>query len=244
MKHLRGFNLAISQGKIKFSRMGESRSVTIGVFDDHPATIAGLTAFFDDEGDINVIWSAETMEELDRLTAERPPQVLVVDFKICGEGEEQTILSWLESNRGHRIVVYSGFYLERNVRDAFEQGVMAWVRKSDSLEDLALAIHNAAFGKKTIRATDEAFFRMDRILDVSEREREVLGLLYEGWPNDEIATRLEVSVTTVKTHLSHLFGKLDAANRSEAVHRAIERGIISTPIESKVPEVIDDFPAG
>lgn len=215
--------------------MDEARCVTIGVFDDHPATTAGLTAFFEEEGDIRVVWSAETLEELDRMAAERPTQVIVVDYKICGENEDQTILSWLESHLEHRIVVYSGFYLERDVRDAFAQGVMAWVRKSDSLEDLTVAIHNAATGKKTIRATDEAFFRMDRILDVSEREFEVLGLLYEGWSNEDIAAHLEVSVATVKTHLSHLFSKLDASNRSEAVHRAIERGILSTPTESKIP---------
>lgn len=230
-----GNNLAIPVGKINLPDMGTQSSVTVGLFDDHPATTAGLTAYFEEEGDIDVIWSADTLAALDRLTAEHPPRVVVVDFKVCGEDEDQTILSWLASHQEQRIVVYSGFYLERHVRDAFGCGAMAWVRKSDTLEDLELAIHNAAAGKKTIRATDEAFFRMDRVLDVSEREREVLGHLYEGWSNEEIAERLNVSVTTVKTHLSHLFGKLDASNRSEAVHRAIERGILSTPTETKAP---------
>jgi DNA-binding NarL/FixJ family response regulator len=214
-----------------FSLMGRKERVPIGVFDDQPATTAGIAAFFETEGEIKVVWSAETVEELDRMAAECPPTVIVVDFKICGEDEDQTILSWMEAHSDHRIVVYSGFYLERNVRDAFKCVAMAWVRKSDALDDLAAAIRNAAVGKKTIRATDEAFFRMDRVLDLSEREREVLHLLYQGLANEDIAAGLDMSITTVKTHISHIFCKLDASSRSEAVHRAIERGILSVPTE-------------
>lgn len=76
---------------------------------------------------------------------------------------------------------------------------------------------------------------MDRFVDVSDREREVLQLIYEGRSNEEIAEQLNMKVTTVKTHVSHLFMKLDASSRNEVVHSAIERGLLETP-DSTPPE--------
>jgi len=212
--------------------MNTSGKISVALFDDHPAISAGLCAYFQTLPDLKVLWTLHLLEELAPRCRAEPPQVLVVDYRIRNGDTEQTILPWLrERNCRPQVVIYSGFYLEQNVRDAFEQGAMAWVRKADPLEDLSLAIRNAAAGKKTIRTSDEVFFERRQFMDLSAREREVLELLYAGKATKEIADTLSLSETTVKTHLGHLFAKLDVSSRAEAIRQGIERGILTAPAE-------------
>tara|TARA_R100000027_G_scaffold63666_2_gene56535 strand:+ start:1441 stop:2085 length:645 start_codon:yes stop_codon:yes gene_type:complete len=208
--------------------MGKTEKISIGIIDDHPAAIFGLSAFFEERGDMKVDWTVTSIDKLDAKIESEPVTVLIADFKIG----ESLLLDWTPKEGGPKIVIYSGFYLEENVRNAFSAGAMAWIRKSDSLDDLERAVRNAAIGRKTIHETDEQFFRRDRFVDISDREQEVLEQIYEGRSNEEIATKLDMQVTTVKTHVSHLFTKLDASSRNEAVHNAIERGLLITPDET------------
>ncbi|MFP4351778.1 MAG: response regulator transcription factor [Puniceicoccaceae bacterium] len=205
--------------------MAKPAKILVGIIDDHPAAVFGLSVFFKEREGIDVRWTVCGLEELDRKSREEPVNVLVADFKI----NDKQILDWIPNDSTPRVVIYSGFYLEENVRDAFGAGAMAWIRKSDPLGHLERAVRNAASGRKTIQATDEQFFRRDRFVDLSAREREVLEHVYQGRSNEEIASLLEMKVTTVKTHISHLFIKLEASSRNEAVHNAIERGLLATP---------------
>lgn len=205
----------------------------MGLFDDHPAISAGLCASFDCVEGMEVLWSTDSLETLEKKYREQPPDVLVADFRIHSAEGEESILPWIERHPGACVVIYSGFYLEHNVRAAFERGIMAWVRKSDAIEDLHGAVRNAAIGKKTIRTSDEVFFRMNNLVDLSDREMDVLTAIYNGRSNKEISDELGISETTVKTHLAHIFAKLDVAGRSEAVRQGIERGLLSTPVESQ-----------
>jgi DNA-binding NarL/FixJ family response regulator len=210
--------------------------ITIGLFDDHPAISAGIEAYLVSNPGLDVLWSVSSLNDLNAKLKSTPVSVLVTDFRINTAGEDETILNWLSGRPEVHIVIYSGFYLEKNVRDAFELGVMAWVRKSDPLEDLLTAVQNAAAGKKTIRTSDEAFFRMNQLMDLSAREHEVLMDLYEGRSNKEMSDRLGISETTVKTHLAHLFAKLEVSCRLEAVRQGIERGLLTAPVESAETE--------
>ncbi len=205
--------------------MKNSSTIVTGIIDDHPAAVFGLAAFFEAVKGISVAWTVSNLVELENQVRKNSVDVLVADFKIGNTN----ILEWMTQNPSPPVVIYSGFYLEENVRDAFGAGAMAWTRKTDCLENLKTAVINAAAGRKTICDTDEQFFRRDRFVDVSERELEVLQLIYEGRSNEEIGEKLDMQVTTVKTHVSHLFGKLDASSRNEAVHIAIERGLLTTP---------------
>ncbi|MBC2603873.1 response regulator transcription factor [Puniceicoccus vermicola] len=205
--------------------MGKTNDISIGIIDDHPAAVFGLSAFFEAGRGLKVNWTVSEIANLDVKLEEKPVDVLIADFKIG----ESRILHWIPKESGPKVVIYSGFYLEENVRNAFGAGVMAWIRKSDPLADLERAVRNAAEGRKTIHATDEQFFKRDRFVDISDREREVLQHIYQGRSNEEIASLLKMQVTTVKTHVSHLFNKLDASSRNEAVHNAIARGLLSTP---------------
>ena len=212
--------------------MKKNQIPSLGIIDDHPASIFGLSAFFESIDDLEVKWTVSSIDELKAALEKDSVEVLVADFKI---GDDQ-ILEIVSDDLKAKVVIYSGFYLEENVREAFAHGIMAWIRKSDPLEELELAVRNALKGKKTIRATDEQFFKRDQFVDISNREREVLELIYEGKSNEEIGSALDMRVTTVKTHVSHLFSKLDAANRNEVVNVAISRGLLSTP-DSTPPEV-------
>ncbi len=218
--------------------MGD-KTITIGLVDDHPATTAGLRVFLRGIDSFSVKWQAVSLDELDRNLGETPVDVLIADFKLG----EDNILEWMATPRDCRIILYSGFYLEDNVREAFERGAMAWIRKADPLDDLVIAIHNAGKGRKTVRKTDKVFFEQNKFVDLSDREKEVLHLLYEGLSNAEIAVDLGMEVTTVKTHVAHLLGKLDAASRTEAIHSGIERGIITTPDITPVDRQTDPPPA-
>lgn len=205
--------------------MEKTDKILIGVIDDHPAAVFGLSAYFEGSEDLKVLWTVTNLGELAAKVEKDPVNVLIADFKIGNS----RITEWIPQPSGPAVVVYSGFYFEENVRKAFGAGIMAWIKKSDPLEDLERAVRNAAKNRKTINKTDEQFFRRDRFVDISNREREVLEHIYAGRSNEEIADLLKMQVTTVKTHVAHLFAKLDASSRNEAVHSAIERGLLSTP---------------
>jgi len=207
--------------------MSLSKSPRIGLLDDHAATLSGLREMLM-EASIEVAWTSLTADGLESRIATEPVDVLVADFKL----ESGTVLDYLPDPMPLPVVIYSAFYFEDDVRQAFRQGAMAWIRKSDPLKELIRAIQNAAQNRKTVNRSDKAFFEMDKQVDLSDREREVLQRVYEGQSNEEIAQGLQMEVTTVKSHLSSIFSKLGAASRSEAVHTAICRGIITTPDET------------
>jgi NarL family two-component system response regulator LiaR len=132
-----------------------------------------------------------------------------------------------------RIIALTSFKDGALIREALEAGAIGYLLKDVSADDLAAAIRAAHSGRATLspEATQSLVETANQppapTYDLTERERAVLGLMVEGLNNTQIASRLVVSPSTVKSHVSSILAKLGVASRTEAVTLALRRGLIS-----------------
>ena len=125
----------------------------------------------------------------------------------------------------------STYVCDEEIYGALQAGAMAYLVKSVQREELMRAIRKAAAGQRHIPA-EVAARLADRVSrsQLSTRELEVLRLLVSGRRNREIATTLDITEGTVKLHVSSILGKLGAADRTEAVTVALQRGIVQLEV--------------
>jgi NarL family two-component system response regulator LiaR len=132
-----------------------------------------------------------------------------------------------------QIIALSSFKEGKLIKDALEAGAIGYLLKDVSADDLARAIRAAHAGRATLSPEAAQSLVESANLppipgkDLTEREREVLTLMIEGLNNVQIAGRLTVSPSTIKSHVSNILSKLGVASRTEAVTLALRSGIIS-----------------
>jgi NarL family two-component system response regulator LiaR len=127
----------------------------------------------------------------------------------------------------------TSFKEEELVKSALEAGAIGYLLKDVSADELVRAIRSAHAGRATL--SPEAAHALVHAAsqspapgyDLTEREREVLSLMIEGWNNTQIAGKLTVSPSTIKSHVSNILSKLGVASRTEAVTLALRNRIIS-----------------
>jgi DNA-binding NarL/FixJ family response regulator len=186
------------------------------VVDDHPVVRAGLGALFDAADDIQVIATGSSGEEAVALVAEHRPDVVLMDLRMAGiDGDEATariVADW----PGTRVIILTTYENDDAILSAISAGASGYLLKA-APEEVALApsvsrllVPRAAAPAATVGPA------------LSTRELEVLRLVAEGLSNREIGERLYVGEATVKTHLLHAFTKLEVADRTRAVTRAME----------------------
>ena len=155
------------------------------------------------------------------------PDVTLMDVRLPGmSGLEATQLIRSEFPDA-RIIMLSTYGGDEEIYAALHGGAMAYLMKSVAREELVLTIRKAAAGRRHV-SPDMAARLADRIsrASLSIRELEVLRLLFGGKRNREIASALDITEGTVKLHVSSILGKLGAADRTEAVTVALQRGLI------------------
>jgi NarL family two-component system response regulator LiaR len=131
-----------------------------------------------------------------------------------------------------QIIALTTFREEGLVRGALQAGAISYLLKNVSIDELAKAIRNAHKGRAIIapEATEVLISAVTRPPapghDLTDREREVLGLIVDGLSNQEIGERLVISHSTVKNHVSSILSKLGASNRAEAVAMALKYDLL------------------
>ena len=213
--------------------------MTIGIVvaDDHEVVRAGFAAILDTQPDFTVLGTAADGAEAVRTCRERCPDVVLMDIRMPGmDGIEATRLLTSAGSRP-RVLVLTTFDLDEYVYDALRAGASGFLLKDVGPDELADAIRvvaagNSLFGPAATRRLVEQFTRRPEpgerpeLGDLTEREREILGLVASGYSNAEIAQRLVVSETTVKTHVSAVLRKLDVEERTVAVAAARRIGAL------------------
>lgn len=197
--------------------------------DDHPVVRAGLRAVLEASG-IDVVAEAASGEEALELTEQLRPAVVLCDLRL-GEGMNGVeVTAALNSRAGSpAVVILTTYDRDSELLGAIDAGALGYVLKDEPPEQIIRAIHAAASGKVHLSAEHTtrvmAGMRSNRPR-LTPREREVLTLLSTGATNSEIADSLFVSEATVKTHLVHIFEKLDVTSRGQAVHAGRQAGLI------------------
>lgn len=206
------------------------------IVDDHPMFRSGLVTLVSNAPDLTVVGQATTGDEAVALAVDLQPDVILMDIKMPG-------LSGIDATRqisgqypAIRILVLTMFEDDHLVFTALRAGARGYVLKDGDEEEILRAIRavasgEAIFSPSIAQRLIDYFARpwssvpVQLFPELTEREREVLNLIAQGCANSEIARQLFVSPKTVANHVSNIFGKLQVADRAEAIIRAREAGL-------------------
>lgn len=210
--------------------------IRIVVIDDHPIVRQGLTASLDDEPDFQVVGAAGSAEEALSSLPRLRPDVILLDLELPGIGGIEAIPRLVEASPPTRILVFTAYDTDERVLGAIRAGANGYLLKGAPIADLARAIRDVSSGRSALEPRVAArvltAIRSPRASDhLTDREREVLGLIAQGLPSKQIARALNITERTVKFHTSSLLHKLGAENRARAVAIATQRGLLELPRE-------------
>lgn len=205
-------------------------SVRVVVVEDHPVTRVGIVALLGQDDRITVVGEAADGEGGLEVAAREDPDVVVTDLRL-GDGLDGVGLTRaLRSGRGApEVLVLTTYDTDRDIVRAVEAGASGYLLKDAAPADIVGAVVRAAGGETVLAPAlaQRVVARMSRPRpELSAREVEIVAAVAQGLGNREIARTLVISEATVKTHLVHVFTKLDVDSRTAAVARAREEGLI------------------
>ncbi|MFJ9778575.1 response regulator [Amycolatopsis sp. NPDC101161] len=208
---------------------------TVLLADDEPLVRTGLRALLEQQG-IPVVGEAAGGAEVLPAVRRTRPDVVLMDVRMPGtDGIEATRQLLAELAEPPKVLVVTTFDNDDYVHEALLAGASGFLLKRARKEEIAHAVRTVATGESLLfpeairrlvagRAAGGRYARAAKTL--TRREAEVLRLVARGLSNQDIAAELVISLETVKTHVGNVFGKLGAANRSQAVVMAYESGVV------------------
>ena len=207
-------------------------STSVLLVDDHDLIRQGLRRAFERTAEFEVVGTAASLAEARRLFAERTPDVVVTDVRLP-DGTGLDLARELRVNNAQLgIVVLTMYAGDEQLFAALEVGASAFVAKDAPSDDVVAAARHASVAPRSFTAQDLAGAMQRRMSpqgpQLSPRESEILQLLADGLGVGPIARRLYISESTAKTHISKIYEKLGAANRAQAIMRALQAGLIAT----------------
>ncbi len=198
------------------------------IVDDHPVVRDGLHGIFAADDAFEVVGEAGDGPEALALARRVEPEVVLMDLRMPHLPGAELIRRLREQQPGIRILVLTTFGDDADVLPALEQGATGYLLKDTPRAELKRAVLAAARGETVLSpAVAEVLTkRPTRRAALSPRELEVLGLITGGATNRDIAARLFITEATVKTHLLHIYGKLEVKDRAAAVAAALTSGLL------------------
>ncbi|GAA2037857.1 response regulator transcription factor [Agromyces tropicus] len=209
-------------------------SIRVVVADDHPIVRAGIVGLLDSEPGFEVVGEAVDGLEVVALAADLRPDLVLMDLRmpgLDGAGATERILA---DGGATRVLVLTTYETDDHILAAIEAGASGYLLKAAPQEEILAGIRSVAAGE-TVLAPSIAAKLVRRVRadatepvapSLSPRELEVLRLVADGRSNPEIARTLVIGEATVKTHLIHVFEKLGVNDRTRAVTRAMELGLL------------------
>lgn len=202
--------------------------IRVLVADDHPIVRAGIVALLSDADDVQVV-DAETAVAVADATR---PDVVLMDLRmpgIDGTAATERITSALPATK---VVVLTTYESDDAILDAITAGASGYLLKAVPEAEILAGVRSVASGATVMApaiaaALARGIRQQQAAPRLSDREREVLELVAQGLSNPEIGRHLHVTEATVKTHLLHTFEKLGVGDRTRAVTRAMELGLLT-----------------
>jgi NarL family two-component system response regulator LiaR len=209
-----------------------SGSIRVMLVDDHTMVRHGLATFLKIFDDLQLVGEADSGEAAIQLCSEILPDVVLMDIVLPKMDGITAIRTIRNQYPKIRIIALSSFKEGDIIQNALEAGAIGYLLKDISADDLAQAIRAAYSGRATLspeaaQALVKNANQMPTLIsNLTKREYEVLVLLVEGLNNKQIAERLTVSPSTIKSHVSNILSKMEVTSRTEAVTLALRNHII------------------
>jgi DNA-binding NarL/FixJ family response regulator len=216
--------------------------IRVVVADDQALVRVGCRTLLEAEADIEVVGEADTGSAALTMVRAESPEVVLMDIRMPGlDGLEATRLITADPGlAGVRVLILTTFEIDEYVFEALRAGASGFLLKDADPEDLVRAVRVVAGGEAllspavTRRVIAQFVARPERLAaspaslgELTDREREVLGLIAMGLSNDEIAEALVISPATVRTHINRVMMKLAARDRAQLVVMAYEAGLVA-----------------
>lgn len=212
----------------------QTPKIRVLLADDHAVVRAGICQFLEHAGDIDIVAEADDGEAAKELIQQHHPDVAVLDIQMPkASGIEVT--RWVRSNfRDVGVLVLTAFDDDPYVMAVLQAGANGYVLKTASPVEIIQAVRDVHAGKSAVNAmiAQKLISQITRqttepvVEPLTEREAEVLTMAAKGYTNKAIGAQLGISDRTVQGHLAHIFDKMNATSRTEAVMRAVSLGWI------------------
>jgi DNA-binding NarL/FixJ family response regulator len=221
-----------------------SDTVRVLLADDHAIVRAGIRQLLEHSGDIEIVAEASDGEAAQALIQQYKPDVAVLDIQMpIASGIEVT--RWVRANMPEvGVLILTAYNDDPYIMAVLQAGANGYVLKTASPEELIQAVHDVYEGKSVLDAsvTQKLLAQLfsgsktSVVEELTSRELEVLSLTAKGFTNKAIGVQLGISDRTVQGHLAHIFNKLQASSRTEAVMRAVSLGWISQNVGTIIEE--------
>ncbi len=210
-------------------------AIKILIVDDHPVVREGIGAMLKREPDFKIVGEASNGLEAVEQARELSPDVILMDLRMPEMDGVEAITKIKEIKPEIKFIILTTFSDDEYIFKGIAAGARAYLLKDAPREELFKAIRAVSRGESLIQPV-VASRVLDKLAELSrknpgaetlsEREVEVLRLMAKGVSNSNIAEELSITQSTVKTHITSIFQKLNVTTRTEAVTTALKRGII------------------
>ena len=210
-----------------------SKMIRVFHADDHALIREGVRALITTEPDMEMVGEAgDGVEAVEKVLALQP-DVILMDLQMPEQTGIEAIIAIKEKMPAARILVVTSFADDANVFPAIKAGASGYLLKDSSPHDLLNAIHDVYEGRSSLHPiiAHKVIQELKRPSDLplteeplTARELEILKYVAQGLSNQEIGTEMVLSERTVRTHVSHILGKLHLANRTQAALYALREG--------------------
>jgi NarL family two-component system response regulator LiaR len=222
-----------------------SNSIRVLIADDHAIVRKGIRALLATESDIHVVGEARDGQEAIAESERLEPDVVLMDLVMPVVSGVEATRHIVSHHPETRVLVVTSFTGVDKVFPAIKAGALGYLLKDAGPEELVRAIRQVysgnsslhpAIARKLLQELYEPSEQSGTDDILTDREKEVLGLVAQGWHNLDIAGRLAISEATVRTHVSHILTKLGLSSRTQAALYALRTGLASLDEVDRPPK--------
>ncbi|HEX7104006.1 MAG TPA: response regulator transcription factor [Nitrolancea sp.] len=211
--------------------------IRILVVDDHPVVREGLVAIIEAQDDMTVVGEAGDGSQAIAIYKAAKPDVVLMDLAMPGTDGVQAIEGMRAFDPEARVVVLTAYDTDERILRAVEAGARGYLLKGAPRDEIFRAVRVVNLGGSLLEpaVAGKLLNRVGDILrggapeeELTPREQDVLNLMARGFRNKEIAFELHITERTVKFHANAIYRKLDVGGRTEAVSKALQKGMVKT----------------
>lgn len=213
--------------------------ISIVLADDHPLTRAGLAALINEEEGLNLLGEASDGKQAWEMIEKLKPDVALLDIRMPEMDGITVTRKVKEAKLPTKVIMLTAYNAQPYIVAALAAGARGFIIKTSAVMELTQALQSVVSGGIYLDSciADSVNARSDQLEPLSPREREVLLLSSKGFPVKEVAAKLFITERTVQAHLSSVYAKFGAKNKTEALMIALKNGVITVDelLEGELP---------